>query len=277
MKNIVRDYFNQLDPSQFNTCTMASRNALSCVDCLMNQYKPGNQPSYDCEEKQKIYVVRYHPAYVSENKNAILMIDEEIIDRWLSKGSIKVLSLGGGPASDLCAVLRQMVSCMRDRDYKRLDFDLTRADLESAWDDVAGNLVERTKQSLTNSSQVIFTDNDKYKTIHMDVTGDFSELNGEKFDLITISYLLSELSPETVASLAEKLDSILLSGGVLLINERPEEKFLACIRQLYEKMSMDAKEGRFSGWAGFSFDDDIAIAAKPTFNMNSSAFVGVKS
>lgn len=205
------------------------------------------------------------------------MIDSEVIDSWLSKESLKVLSLGGGPASDLCAVLRQMTDCMIDRECKRLDFDLTRADLEDAWDDIAGNLLLRTMQSITNSTQLIFTDSDQYKTIHMDVTGDFSELNGEKFDLITISYLMSELSSETVVNLAEKLNSVLVSGGVLLINERPQVEVLANIRKLYGKMGLEVKEGNFSNWARFSFESDIASVAKPTFNMNSSAFVGMKS
>lgn len=263
MDDLITDYYNKLNPERFDGCESKTARSHSCLDCFKNQFFDGNKISYDCEEKRKLYLLRYFFVHSMENYHGAKSIPCDVIDGWFENGHVDILSIGGGPGSDVCGVLEYLEEEAKTRQVN-LSINVVRLDIEDQWDEAFKDVMER------------FFPSANYRTVHLDANEGFETISDESFDLATASYLTSELSTEKCLNLANEIDSILVDGGVLMINDRPEGIVEQNIRSMFDQIKLIYKEQSLNGWAGYSYPNDIAAAVAPKFKMKSSMFYGVK-
>lgn len=263
MDDLVTDYYDNLNPGAFSDCECRTPKSHSCLDCFQSQFFDGNEISYDCEEKRKLYVLRYFPVHCMENYHGAKNIPSDVIDNWFEDGHVDILSVGGGPGSDICGVLEYLEDEARSRQVD-LSVDVVRLDIEDQWDEVFDDVMER------------FFPWASYRTVHLDVNDGIDLRSDDNFDLVTLSYLTSELSTEACLNLADEVDSVLVDGGVLMINDRPEDVVEQDIRSIFERIEVSYGEYSLSAWAGYRYPNHISDVVGPKFNMNSSMFIGVK-
>lgn len=263
MDTLITDYYSHLNPEAFKDCDSKTPGSHNCLNCFQSQFFDGNDISYDCEEKRKLYLLRYFPVHCIENYHGATSIPEDVIEKWFQNGHADILSVGGGPGSDVCGVLQHLEEESERRQID-LSVDIVRVDIEDQWDRVFNDVMNR------------FFPWANYRTVHLDVNEGFDSINDESFDLVTTSYLISELSTEACLSLADEIDSVLIDEGVLMINDRPEAAVERNIRSMLDKIKISHENRFLNGWAGYSYPNDVASTVGPKFNMNSIIFVGVK-
>jgi hypothetical protein len=263
MDDLIRDYHNDLNPKAFSSCDARTPGSDSCMECFKCQYFDGNEISYDCVEKRKLYVLRYFPVHCMENYHGSTNIPCDVIDSWFEYGHVDILSIGGGPGSDVCGALEYLEEEAKRRQVE-LSVDIVRLDIEDQWDEVFDDVMER------------FFPWVSHRTVHLDVNGGINLISNGGFDLVTASYLTSELSAEACLNLADEVDTVLIDGGVLMINDRPEDVVERNIRSMLDRIKLSYDEYFLNSWAGYSYPNDVASVVGPKFRMNSKMFVGVK-
>lgn len=263
MDALIVDYYNELKPEAFFSCGDRTPGSSSCLQCFKRQYYDGNQISYDCEEKRKIYLLRYFPVHKKENYQGAISIDGDVIDSWMERGCVDILSIGGGPGADICGVLEYLEEEARRR-HIEIDVNVVRLDIEQQWDGVFHDIMER------------FFPTVEYQIVHLDVNEGFDLFHGCLFDLVTASYLTSELSTEECFNLADEIDCVLADQGVLMINDRPEAAVEEDIRSMFERINLGYEEQSLRGWAEYNYRPEISQAVCPKLTMKSRMFIGVK-
>lgn len=178
---------------------------------------------------------------------------------------INILSIGGGPGSDICGVLEHLKEEAERREID-LSVNVVRLDIEHQWDNIFNDVMRRPFHRITVN----------YKTLHLNINEGLGCLSYKKFDLITASYLISELSTSDCISLAAEINFVLADGGVLVINDRPEDSVENKIRSMLDEISMDYKKYTLSEWAGYNYRSDISNTVFPKLNTNSIIFIGAR-
>lgn len=263
MDDLIQGYYGWLNPEAFLSCDARTPNSGTCLECFSNQFFYGNEISYDCVEKRKLYVLRYFPVHCMENYRGATGIPRDVVDRWFEDGYVNILSIGGGPGADVCGVL-EYIEREKERRDESLSVDILRLDMEDQWDDVFDDVMRRFFPWAT------------HRTVHLDVRYGLGSVTDDDFDLVTVSYLTSELDTEACLDLADEVDTFLVEGGVLMINDRPEEAVENDIRSMLERIELNYTERYFNEWAGYSYPNDVASVVRPKFRMNSKVFVGVR-
>lgn len=276
MENIIRDYFTRATEQDGELCAKATPGVSSCQGCFQQMFYDGNPVRYDCETKRLLYILRYLPAHVAENRRGLKAISRnfgKLIDHWFESGRVRVLSLGGGPGSDIYATLEMLNAWAStwDKagyDSDKIKFEITRVDVEAAWDEIAEDVVNRGIGKL----------NVNFTTVHEDVGEGLDTLSDAEFDIVTMSYLASELSDKACQKLSDTLANIMSNKGVLIINDRPQEEVLARIKGIYRRLGMQLYTGELTEiHAGFHYPDEIAnkMNPSPKFRMGSTIHLGI--
>lgn len=265
MDFLIREYYNQLEPDCFTNCDNITPLAHDCMSCFQLQFFNGNDISYSCPEKRKLYLLRYFPAHAAENESGMRRIPCETIDAWFECGTVRILSVGGGPGCDVYGALKFLAEEAHIRG-EAISVDLTRVDIEDLWDEEFNDVMEH------------FFPDVEFQLLHFDVNDGFDSFEGDEFDLVIASYLISELSADECLALAREIDFVLADVGGIIINDRPESAVEENIRSMFERISVGFDEDRLTGWAGFSYPEDICedLNPSPKFMMKSSVFVGVR-
>ncbi|SUD41177.1 Uncharacterised protein [Ectopseudomonas mendocina] len=263
MDNLIEDYYGRLNPGKFFGCNSKTPGSNKCLECFSYQFYRGNEISYDCEEKRKLYVLRYFPVHFRENSRGAAEIPEDVVDSWFERGHVNILSVGGGPGADVCGVLGY-IEIEEKRRNESLYVDILRLDIESQWDEVFNDVMGR------------FFPWANHQTVHLDIRHGISSITDIDFDLVTASYLVSELDAQACLDLAEEVDSFLVEGGVLMVNDRPENSVEQNIRLMFKWIGMSYSERGLSGWAGYNYPDNVVSGVGPKLKMSSRVFVGVK-
>ncbi len=266
MEKIVSDMFAELDGNKWSKCADRTPRSTSCVECLRLQYFDNNDVSYDCVEKRKLYVIRFLPVHAAENRAGLRRVSENVIANILRYAPIRILSLGGGPGSDIHATLEFLKQEIEDFSLHRIF--ITRMDIEPLWDDVARNVI------LNVAGDILF----RLDTMHANVMAGLDTLReeDEEFDIALCSYLISELDESDLKDLGKKLRRVMWNGGVIVINDRAEIDVERKIRIVFEAANVDCSEAGNQGWAGFPYADEIFQQVRPKVNMSSTVFWGVK-
>ncbi|MFJ4453251.1 hypothetical protein ACIP1G_05075 [Pseudomonas sp. NPDC089392] len=265
MDKLLRLIFTKLDSKKWVNCGERTPNSVSCVHCQQSQYYNGNKISYSCVEKRKIYALRYLPVHEAENRSALRKLPDDVVQELLNYNNIRVLSLGGGPGSDLYAVLKYLSESVRDG--YRHKVSMTRIDIEPLWDKMAGVVVEDAAAGC--DFEIV------NKVIHADVMAGLDSVKGKEYDLVICSYLISELSGVNFKELGGRLKKIMWKGGVLMINDRPQDEVDNNIREIFEGAEIELEEASNNGHANYYFDQDIVDKVGPKFYMGSNFFLGV--
>ncbi|WP_148047022.1 hypothetical protein [Pseudomonas fluorescens] len=266
MEKIVSDIFAELDGNKWTKCTDRTPRSTSCVECLRLQYFDDNDVSYDCVEKRKLYVIRFLPIHAAENRAGLRRVAGNVMDNILRYAPIRILSLGGGPGSDIHATLEFLKQEIEDVSLHRIF--ITRMDIEPLWDDVARDVIQSV------AGDLLF----RLDTMHADVMEGLDTLrdDDEEFDIALCSYLISELDEADLKGLGKKLRGVMWNGGIIVINDRAEIDVERKIRIVFEAADVDCSEAGNREWAGFRYEDEIFQKVRPKVYMNSTVFWGVK-
>lgn len=264
MDNIIADLFSELDGSKWSTCTERTLHSKDCVDCLHRQYFDENEVSYSCVEKRKLYVLRYLPVHAAENRAGLRRVPSKVVEDILEYVQIRILSIGGGPGSDLYAALNFLSSNVEDG--YRHEVNVTRIDIEPLWDEIAINVIKAASEDFEV----------RVRTLHADVMEGLGRVEDKEFDIVVCSYLISELNNVDFEEFGRKLRKLMWNGGVIVINDRPQAEVEEKIRAVFEAANIVCSEVSNTDWAGFFYPDEIVQKVGPKLNMKSKAFWGVK-
>lgn len=264
MDNLINDYFASLNPDAFHGCTDKTSESGSCIECFKNQYFNNNKISYDCEEKRKLYVLRYFNVHQAENHSGLSMLPDGIINGWFEGGAVKILSIGGGPGSDVYGALNYVIGEINKRE-EGLEIIVSQVDAQTHWGNIFDDVMQR-----------FFSWCDDYQKILLNIEDGLQSISDQDFNLVTASYLVSELSDQASLSLASDIDSLLGNGGVLMINDRSEDVIKKRIGLMFDRIGMNYQEHSLTSWAKYSYPSGIADVVHPKFNMHSTVFLGVK-
>lgn len=259
LNDIIQYFFSNLDGTKWNSCLNRTPHSISCIDCFKRQYFDGNSISYECEEKRKIYVTRYLPAHMAENIVGFYNINQNILDIWRQNNIVRILSIGGGPGSDLCSFLDFMES-----DNIDIEIEMTKLDIQPLWDSISSDILGSFSDNL----------NANFRIIHGNALERLSDFPTGYFDVVCCSYLISEISQADFETLGATLRPLLTSNGVLVINDRPEDQVQENIKLVYQGAEISNKIFHNTSWAGFTYPYAIASVVQPKLNMSSMVSVG---
>ncbi|QVM89592.1 hypothetical protein JYG34_16355 [Pseudomonas entomophila] len=265
MDDIINHYLGALNPQAWDSCRQRTPFTSTCTECFSRQYFGGNVISYRCEEKRKLYVLRYLPVHMHENRSAMDLVPPASVDRWLNTGKVRVLSIGGGPGSDLSAV----IDFLRERSDRPhyLNVEMTRLDIQPLWEEIALDVVRR------SAHDIYFT----LREVQADVLSAWPSNVLRQYDIITISYLISEIAQADFEQFALQLQGHLAQGGALIINERPQENLQLSIDQIYASLGIDQfVKDHNKRRIDFDYPEHAKALVGPKLRMTSFASVGIK-
>lgn len=267
MDKILDDIFEELDGAKWLKCEDRTPDSKSCAECFRRQYFHGNHISYDCIEKRKLYVLRFFPVHSAENREGLQKISKLVLDNILKYAPIRILSMGGGPGSDIYAAIKFLRECIDDATLHKIF--VTRVDIQPLWDGFANDTIRLAAGDFPL----------RIDTLHSDVMHGLETLKieDEEFDIVLCSYLISELDDSDLRALGKKIRSITWNGGVIIVNDRPENDIEERIRVLFEGAGVNPVEVTNSGWGKYIYSQKIVDALSPKLNMNSKVFIGVKN
>lgn len=260
LADLINELHHMVDYDKYKSCAGITPGATDCPSCCGKQYFGGNQPRYDCEQKRRVYVVRYLPAYIYENYQGFRLLPKNLITQNFSKNKISVLSLGGGPGSDM-AGMKKYLAYLDNYDCPCQDFSMVRVDKEDGWDELSKKV-----NNLYSGGR-----NFNHWKIKLDVCEISQTLSKHKSDFVLISYLLSEITTSSqLDRFAQNLASCLTRDSIIIINDRDQEEVNHRIGALAEKVKLSQKRcGYITGHCGFTFESDIWSKAGQNVNVSS--------
>ncbi|ENK0806007.1 hypothetical protein ACTQ7D_000384 [Vibrio fluvialis] len=261
MNNIINIFFNEVDFNSFANCGVGKDD---CVGCLSDNYFEATEINYDCENKRKLYVVRYLPVHVKEVQSALDLISSTRTNELLGKRVLNVLCLGGGPGTDSAAFNKWLVS-KRLFDKKSLTkVNVVRVDRCEEWNAISPRII---KHAFPDDLDV------NYKRSNNDLTK--NNLNaGIKADLVIASYLLSEISLEDIPKVADNIMKNITDKATIVINDRNQAEVKQRIEKLYDILGCKFVQDGTQIHCGISIDNNIVENAKPKLMTKSIRYAG---
>jgi ribosomal protein RSM22 (predicted rRNA methylase) len=263
MASIIRDLHESIDYGKWNGCNNITIGSSNCVECFRLQYFDGNTIDYNCEQKRKIYVLKFLPVHVHEVYIAIKKIKEDILEIISSKNEINILSIGGGPGSDILAIKSFIAEQVKEECMPK--FNILRIDKENGWDNLSEKIVH------PNFSSKFINGSFNNRKFLFNFT--LNKLNKNlSFDIILISYLISEISDNDMFIFTHNMQKLLANKSVLIINDRDEYLVQNRILGLLNNLSLKPEKNFVECeriWCGFSYPDDIKTLINPKLKTNS--------
>jgi hypothetical protein len=210
MNELIEKYFAKIDQKIWFGCENAVTGASCCQECCSKQYFNGRQIDYTCEQKRKVYLLRYLPVHAYEVYLGAARISQAFYAGLVSKDPIRIVSLGAGPGSDIVALKRILIDKVVTA--KAIDVETLRIDTIPEWNTIATDVID-----LQNSDQF------KFRHLHkqLDLTQK-TFCPDQGFDIISMSYLISELQLGDIPRLSATIKNCLTDRTVILINDRNE-------------------------------------------------------
>jgi hypothetical protein len=257
LMDVVANFYEKIDLNAFQNCIKRHPNASNCIECCREEYFNDDiEIDYSCANKRLIYVVRYLPVHHSEIYDAITLIPNNIKYQLLDKESIKVLSIGGGPGTDVSAFNRWIKE--NQSNLRRLKY--IRIDKQTGWDDTSQNIIRLCQPDGVR----IECENE-----HFDVTSvSFNSSQLGEFDVVILSYIISEIPSDKINQLAINIKSKLNRQSVIIINDRNENNVRDKMNKLCILLDIFIpiiKEPKENDYCGFTYPDEIweRLAPKP--------------
>jgi hypothetical protein len=264
LHNILRDVYDSVDCSAGEDCTDLSKVGADCVACATGQYFDGRHVDYSCEQRRQIYLLRYLHVHLQEVYNAFRGVCQyPTFPKW--QGKAKVLSIGGGPGSDI-AGFQRFVTELGSVLGLGTEFEITRLERVAEWNNLASLVFP-----LFSAEGYIF----EHITVHSDIS-EFKPLNSAKYQIIMMSYVISELDEENLKILEATIKNAMAPNAVLIINDRNEKAVIEKIRLLLSKVKLLEQWCSVEEeWCGIFYPDDLRDVVKPKVYMKSLRFGAV--
>ncbi len=266
LENLITSLHASIDFNKWKGCENMTKTASSCIECGGEQYFPGNQIDYRCEQKRKIYVLRYLPVHLREVYLAAKEIPADTLKTMLSKEVVRILSLGGGPGSDIAAIKKVIMDFIERNQVAPnfLTIHLVRLDKETGWDNLSSEVVRT-----FSSNQYQF----KYHKCHVDIVS--TEMTLEPgYDIVSISYLISELPDRDMPIFIRNVQKSLMKGSILLINDSKRDNVKLKIERLLKALEYETSVSSDAvRWCGFDFPYHILMNVKPKLKTKSGRYM----
>ena len=234
MQKIINHYIEKVKDDLEDVCDDATSGAADCLSCFRRQYFDENVISYDCDSKTYIYVARYFPVHIKENAVALNLMPDAVVNRITSENPLNIISIGGGPGCDTFAVKNFLIDSENASKIKsRKDVYLLRIDKEENWNDIAGAVHSRIKDT------ELIKFNARRNLFDITAKQNWPDDSGRLYNIITMSYFLSERKStediEVVADYINRISSNKFSG--ILINDRDEDNVHKYKNILFDNLS----------------------------------------
>lgn len=256
---LITEIESDFDYSKWDECENTIDDASSCPDCCSKRYFTGGAIDYKCNQFQKAYVMRYLPVHIHENYLAFNKTPSDILARIGENKKVRLLSLGGGPGSDVAAFKKFVKEGNLD-DMKTTELEIVRVDREENWNGLAKKVINLFKCKQFETSHL---------KIHADVTSDFNDDNS-KYHFISLSYILSEISTENIGKLAKNIIASTDNVSVIVINDRNED----VVREKAELLLKEIGASKIKvcsdkNHCGVFYDDTVKDRIKPKLSTTS--------
>ncbi|MCX7113085.1 MAG: class I SAM-dependent methyltransferase [Proteobacteria bacterium] len=237
------------------------KNANTCVDCHRRQFFNGGRISYSCDQIKSLYVLRYLPVHIRENftiLQGLLQIFKTNKIEVNIEEPIEVLSLGCGPGPEIAA-FKMFINQNGYFGSDISDYQITKIDSERGW-----GMLQSEVENLFISKN--------FRIKYTSETGDVStcENLNKKYDIVFLSYILSELSDCQVNGIAKNLHNILKNKAILIFNDRNQAMVVARIKQILSTLNclyVFQKTGKTD--IGIYYPQFIGIQSQPKIFLNS--------
>jgi hypothetical protein len=267
---VISDFIANIDAGfDYTVCEPCGNtvgSAISCPECCHNRYYHHETIGYDCEQFRKAYVMRYLPVHIHENFLAFNTIPPEFLEQIGSNDDINVLSLGGGPGSDIAAFKKFFNNWHRHApNIERLT--IYRVDQEETWNTLASKVID-----LFNCPDVELD----HRRIIENVLRFRPMRQGIKFHFICLSYLLSELRLEDIPILATNLLNFAADVAAIIINDRNQDEVREKAELLLKKINAERiAVYSESKHCGVTYDDAVKERVKPKLITSSIRYAAV--
>lgn len=256
---LLRKINESVDWNISDKCSHSTKVGCDCIACTSGQYFDGRPVDYSCDQRRRVYLLRYLHVHLQEVCSAFdgLRRHDTHLPEWAEK--VKVLSIGGGPGSDIAGFRRFVVDYGFYSEVSK-QFEITRLERVTEWDALA------TKVFPIFSADALTFEHNK---IHADIKG-FKPSKDDPYDIIIMSYVISELDDVTLDVLVKAINKALATRGVLIINDRNEDAVVAKIEKLLSNLRVLAQSrSDDERWCGILYPDDLIDVVKPKRNMTS--------
>ena len=210
--NIIEDFNKQIDYGLHQNCENKFYNAANCIQCLSNPYYAQMNIDYTCPQKRKIYVMKYAPVHIKEIFNALSTTSIEFKKYIFNKNNLNIASIGGGPGTDIAAFNKWLSTQLTFLyDFNLKDIWYLNVDIYEQWKDISNFLIPLyERQDIKYHFNEIICDisNNPVNTITFD-----------NFDIIILSYIISEVDKNNIKNLARHVSQILSNKTLVIIND----------------------------------------------------------
>ncbi len=216
----------------------------------------------------KLYIIRYLPVHASEIRYSlgILRINAEV-NGILSQDNLNVLSIGGGPGSDIIG-FREVHRSIHNR-RARLEeepyaakVNYLKVEVNDDWNALFDRVIN------TAVDDQVGHVNENYDCIYCDATS--IDLDIDRQDVILLSYIVSELTDDEAILLANNIQRWSDENTIIIVNDRSQEEVTNRVNLMFEILNaQDAGEFESTGWAGFVYPDEIRDSCEVKLNRSS--------
>ncbi|WP_147822859.1 hypothetical protein [Aeromonas hydrophila] len=268
MNNLIEELYTEIDLEVFSDCEHAAHGVTSCPKCCSRQYFNENEINYSCEQKMKLYIIRYLPVHASEIRYSlgILRINAEV-NGILSQDNLNVLSIGGGPGSDIIG-FREVHRSIHNRRARleeepyAANVNYLKVEVNDDWNALFDRVIN------TAVDDQVGHVNENYDCIYWDATS--IDLDIDRQDVILLSYIVSELTDDEAILLANNIQRWSDENTIIIVNDRSQEEVTNRVNLMFEILNaQDAGEFESTGWAGFVYPDEIRDSCEVKLNRSS--------
>jgi hypothetical protein len=264
LTDLIHKYYGELNPERWEACEHAMPESTSCIDCSQKQYFHDNHISYDCDQKRKIYVLRYLPVHQKEVYLALAMVPPKFHEDFAAKKQLSILSIGSGPGSDIFA-FKTLLNQGLIPSGGVAEIVVNFVEKETGWDRILNETTGITDGDTRYS----------YDKLYLDFSADEFECN-QSFDYLVLSYLISELNERELENTARNLQNCIRNLSVLIINDRKEDDVIRKIRRLLRFCNVQWMiEMHDRVHCGVSYPDELRSELKPKLKTNSTRYTVV--
>ncbi|PQJ84531.1 hypothetical protein [Aliivibrio sifiae] len=261
MDKIINKFYSEVNFDLSSGCASTKND---CVVCLRDNYFEALEIDYDCENKRKLYVVRYLPVHIKEVKSGLELMSISKREELLNKKTLNVICLGGGPGTDNAAFNKWLVSNRLFEKKAVTKVNIVRVDRCEEWNNISPYIIGH---AFPDDITV------KYLKVNHDVTKHNLNVGG-KIDLVIASYLVSEIALSDIPKVVENLKNIINDKAVIVINDRNQPEVREKISKIFELLDCTPISNYSQLHCDYSFDPEIASKTQPKFNTSSIRYLG---
>lgn len=262
MENLITKIYEEIDFDEIENCTSIKDN---CVECCRSEYFESESIDYSCENKRKIYVVRYLPVHCKEVRLGLDLLNEGEKTEILNAEHLKVTCIGGGPGTDIMAFNYWLNYNVLFSEGNLKSIDFIRVDKCTLWDSISPKVIHSNKPSNLKVD---------FKKRHFDITQPNLSIS-HKSDLVILSYIVSEINESDIKTFANNILSTSQRNAIIVINDRDQTEVNSKIKLLMSYLNIESFRAENSQkHCDFSFPVAIAEDVQPKFRTSSIRYAG---